>query len=917
MDVVVDYAAEDMTVETPLHNLPVRLTSFVGRSDELAGVVARLEGSRLVTITGPGGAGKSRLVLEAAASVVHHFPEGVWFVELMSTETRAGIVSAIGTVLDIPEVPGTDHAETIMQRLRTRTTLIILDNCEHVADVVGEIIDPLLGECPDVTFAATSRERLGIRGEVLWPISGLDYPDPSGPAWYVSELPEAVKLFVERGGAVNPAFVITESNAFDVASICERLDGLPLAIELAAARLNAYSVADINRRLDDALAFLTSTLREDLGRHSSLHRVVSWSYGLLSEQERLVFRRLGVFAGGFDLELGVEVAGYDMHPGLFERAIESLIDKSLLARTTSAGPEARFRLLESLRQFSLDLLVEGKEIDELGEHHAQAYARLADVAEPELWGAGQVAWLNRLERDHANLLAALSWGLDHDEAELAQRIAGSMSRFWDLRGHYSEGLEWLRLSATLDGAVTDEVGVRLFNGLATLAVLNGEIELAMESCERSIQMATVAGDDAGRAYGLQYLGLCWIYAQDLMRAEDTLRESIRAAEAAKVPMLIGWSSIFLSAVAAESGRSAEMKEIALTARHALIQAEELEGIGWSFIAEGISHRLAGSLHAAAINQREGLKRFRTLRAGWGISVAGVVAATIWLDLEQWEAAACTYARSELLRAAVGAVHLPTLERWIGDGCERARGHLGTAEFDRVWTSATEVRVEDVPQLIRDDLDELIRRTERIDIRSPRSEANEVLLRREGDVWLLAQGDMETRLRHLVGFAHLATLLNNPNREYAALELATADRGAAFDPGRRREPDLRIAPSGVGPTLDHQATSQYRQRVADLQEELDEAEEWSDIERAARVRTEIDAIASELSSSIGLGGRSRPVSSDAERARVNVTKAIRSAIGRITKASPPTGAHLEASITTGTFCKYSPDPSSPIRWHVEP
>jgi predicted ATPase len=900
-------------VAADLHtnNLPVRLTSFVGRMGALEGVGDRLRASRIVSIVGPGGVGKSRLAVEAASVAAARFSQGVWIAELHSTDSEEGIYAAIATAFDLAGVPGVTMRGIVESHLRDSDMLLILDNCEHIANQVGLVMYNLAETCPGLRLLATSRERMRMTWETVWPLTGLEIPastvDPN------DVLPESLELFRQRGQAVDPDFEITDATVEAVCDICRRLDGLPLAIELAAARLDTFSPLEICDRLDNIATFLIAPHHDLDDRHSSMQTVMSWSYGLLSPTEQATFARLGVFSGGFDCEMGRAIGGLGQERSVFEETLESLIAKSLVTRTDDTI-HARYRLLESLRQFALGLLASQQQLTDMRAHHAAQFTALAAESVPKLWSRDQAEWLIRLEADHDNYRTALAWLLDNGTTSQAQQLAGSLARFWDLRGHYSEGLRWLRLACqrgiTEDPAIT----VLAWNGLATLALLNGDIEASMEACHVALEAAEACHDLAAKAYALQYLGLCSIYAQDLPRAREVLDRSVVAADLSEQPLLSGWSGVFLTAVELFSGDLDAGRTRFLEARHLLEMAEDSEGVAWTHVAEAIERWQSDDLSATAQALRAAMGCFGPLRAGWGASVAGVVTGRVLVELDQHAEAVAILAQSETLRASIGAVHLPEVDRWLAEGLDLARAALGPTTFTTIYEDAAKLPARGVQRVVEDEVERLVA------ITSSSSDVGEVTNEvriedasfvREGDVWALAFRGRTVRLRHLIGFDHLAVLLSAPGREVSAIELATS----------RGRSDVRVggqyllAEAHGDDLLDSQAVLDLKARLSELEQELAEAERWADSERVYRSRAEFDAIASHLAADLGLSGKSRRFGSPAERARVNVTKAIRSGIAKIAETSPDLGKHLTASVRTGTLCGYWPDPSSTIRWTV--
>lgn len=880
-------------------NIPARLTSFVGRAEDLKGVGERLRTSRVISIVGPGGAGKSRLAMEAAADLIDDFPDGVWVAELHTATSENDIYALIARALEVPGVPGMASASLVRSHLRDLEALVILDNCEHLIDELAAIVQALTASCPKLRFLATSRERIRTTGEMVWLLEGLEVP--SMEIDLEDEWVDSVELFRQRAQAVDPHFEVTSKTRLAVQDICLRLDGLPLAIELAAARLDMFSVGDVADQLDDIGGFLTSTLRDVDDRHSSLQDVMGWSYGLLSPGEQDLFDRLGVFSGGFDLDSARHVAGFDLSQDEFDAGFASLLSKSLISRVTGV-PESRYRLLEGLRQFAVALLGTKGRLRECMDRHARYFRDVAARAEPYLWSGEQVDWLERLETDLDNLRQALDRLLARDRTEDAQLMAGSLARFWDLRGHYAEGLDWLRRSIRLGEASDAEITVLVANGLATLAVLNGEIEISIAACEMALAAAEEVDDVAGKAYATQYLGLGCIYAEELDRAREILEESVGAARESGSAMLSGWSSIFLAGLELTTGDVGAGRSHYLQARAWLEGDDDAEAIGWTYVAEGIDGWRSDDHTKATTALQMAMTRFAPIHAAWGISIAGVTAGRVLLERGDNLEALHVLLFSEKLRAAIGAVHLPGVAAWSDEGLEMAGVEVGARDLEEVETEVGLVPFEKIPSLLHAAIDDLAREVRSRPVAPARRVDLEVVLRREGGLWELVTGAGTFHIPHVVGLSHLAVLLASPGREVAAVELGG---------------DGALSSGGDGAILDRRAIDQLKERLLALDEEISQASAREDRGRQSAAQAEFDEITSYLSSTLGMDGQSRDFTSPAERARVKVTKGIRLAIDKITEVAPDLGLHLETSISTGRFCFYRPDPSSNLRWVVIP
>jgi len=500
------------------NNLPQQVTSFIGREKEIAEVKALLGKTRLLTLIGSGGGGKTRLGLQVAADLLEGVGDGVWLVELAPLTDRNLVAQTVANVLGVREEMGRPLQQTLVDYLKARKLLLLLDNCEHLLDVCTRLADTLLQNCPEVQILATSREPMGIVGEQTFRVPSLSLPpQPTGVTAESVGQYEAVRLFVERATAVQPVFTIT--NAPALAQLCVRLDGIPLAIELAAARVRSLSVQEINGKLDNRFRLLTGGSRTALPRQQTLRALIDWSYDLLQEPEKRLLRRLAVFAGGWTLEAAEQVCVGDTG-GVEERGqpdeaaetldlLTSLADKSLVVAEPQEG-RARYRLLESVRQYAHDRLVEEGTFEVMRSRHQAFYQALAEEAEPKLLGPEQAAWLERLEREHDNLRTALEWPGD---AEAALRIAGALWRFWQVRGYFQEGRE--RLSAALAGApasIPPPIRAKALNGAGVLARSQGDYDAARAWVKESVDLYREAGDKLGIATSLTNLGLI-AYAQ--------------------------------------------------------------------------------------------------------------------------------------------------------------------------------------------------------------------------------------------------------------------------------------------------------------------------------------------------------------------------------------------------------------------
>ena len=426
------------------NNLPIQLTSFIGRANEIGEVKRLLFTTPLLTLTGSGGAGKTRLALRVAAEVLPLFEDGVWLVELGSLSEPSLVTQTAASALNVREQPGEPMSATLTNALQTRHLLLILDNCEHLVKSCADLAYGLLRSCRNLRILATSREPLRVAGETSWRVPSLSLPDPRDlPSLEDLTQYEAVRLLIERARSSLPSFTLTKQNAPHVLQICRRLDGIPLAIELAAARVRVLSVEQVARRLDDRFHLLTNGSRTAPPRSQTLQAAVDWSFNLLSDPERVLMRRLSVFAGGFTLEAAEAIcAGDGIGTSQILDLLTQLLDKSLVS-VENRDEDRWYRLLETVRQFSLRELLGSGEVTETRRRHRDWYLGLAERAEPEFLGTGQSAWYDRLEAEHDNLRDALEWSLNDGDHGEAERLAGALYWFWHVRGYFTEGRGWL------------------------------------------------------------------------------------------------------------------------------------------------------------------------------------------------------------------------------------------------------------------------------------------------------------------------------------------------------------------------------------------------------------------------------------------------------------------------------------------
>ncbi len=508
------------------NNLPRYLTSFVGRERELQEIKTSLSAVRLLTLTGTGGAGKTRLAVHVAAEVLEEFPDGAWIIELAALADPELVSQAVAIALHLTEQPKQPWRQTLVEHLRSKTLLLLLDNCEHLLSASAQLADALLRECPGLRILATSREGLGITGELTCTVPSLKLPDIAHlPP--VEQLPqyEAVRLFIERALFSRPGFQLTRNNAQAVAQICYRLDGIPLAIELAAARVKTMPVETIAVRLDDRFRLLTGGSRTALPRHQTLRAALDWSYALLTEAERVLFCRVVAFTGGFTLDAAENVCTND--PNDDDNVLElltRLVDKSLVI-FDEHDSQGRYRLLETVRQYGLARLLELGEADLIRKRHRDFFLALAERAEKELTGTDQGVWLDRLEREHDNIRAVFDSSLV--DVELGMRLASALWRFWMVRGYVGEGrARFATLLGRATGTEPAVVRAKTLTGAGILAWQQGDYAAARALNEEGLTILRELGEKSSIADALNNLGRVATAQGDYTAARGLYEETL-------------------------------------------------------------------------------------------------------------------------------------------------------------------------------------------------------------------------------------------------------------------------------------------------------------------------------------------------------------------------------------------------------
>ena len=530
------------TLDRQLHNIPAQMTSFIGRETELAEVSQALNAHRLVTITGSGGAGKSRLSLQVGMECLQEFADGVWLVELAPVTDPALVPQTLLSTFNLREDRHRSPQTVLVDFLRSKTILLVLDNCEHLIEACAQISDSLLQACPKLRILASSREALGITGEFAYRVPSLSTPNPEQlPPLDQLEKADSIRLFVERAATAKPGFTLTNVNAFSLAQICYRLDGIPLAIELAAARVKVLSPDQIAARLDDRFRLLTGGSRTALPRQQTLRAMIDWSYSLLSEQEQTLFRRLAVFVSGWTLEAAETVCGEDHNGMEVLDLLTRLVDKSLVFDEETRN-EIRYHRLETIRQYSREKFFETAEVELVRDRHLDFFVEFAELVDEKLKSSEQLLWQSRMSVEQDNLRAALDWGLSRNP-DSALRIVGAANLFWTAGGYSAEGFRWTQkaLEETEKTPVPDKTTneqrlvarAKALCGLTRLYLSLGDNANAKRVAEESVALYRQSQDRRGLAFALVVLAYPLEFLGERVQAEAALQESYAIGRAEK------------------------------------------------------------------------------------------------------------------------------------------------------------------------------------------------------------------------------------------------------------------------------------------------------------------------------------------------------------------------------------------------
>ncbi len=664
--------------------LPAEVTSFVGRRHEMAEVKRMLSASRLVTLTGVGGVGKTRLALRVAEDARRAFPDGVWLVELAALTDPALLAQSVSEALELRDHSSRPAVETLVDHLRDKQALILLDNCEQLVEDCARLTDRLLREAPRLRVLATSRQALGTAGEQTLAVPALALPDADGPRLSTAALAQcdAVRLFVERAGAILPGFAVTEANRDAVERVCRQLDGLPLGIELAAVRLRALSVQQLLDRLDDRFRLLTQGSRAVLPRHRTLRALVDWSYDLCTDKEQLLWARISVFAGSLDLEAAEAVCGGD---GIGREEVldlvTGLVDKSVLIREDH--PEAvRYRMLDTLRHYGRDRLAAAGEEAVRLRRHRDYYRGLAAAARAELFGPFQVPWFARLQREHTNLRAALEYSFaEPGQATVGLGIATDLLYHWITSYYLAEGRGWLDRGLALCPEPTEERARALWTD-SWLAIIQLDIDAAADMLEECRALGDRLGQDSVPAYVALYSGMVAMCRGNTESAVGLYEEAVARHRATGDPVGLALALIRLSLAHSFRGDAAR----AVAVGEESLAVCDAHGEGWhrayATMALGVEVWRQGDHERAEALEAESLIFNRSLDDPLGVGVNLEVLAWISASRQRYQRAARLLGALQNIWQSVGAPlsgygHLVRYH----EGCEAAtRQALGKQAF---------------------------------------------------------------------------------------------------------------------------------------------------------------------------------------------------------------------------------------------
>lgn len=671
-------------------NLPVQLTNFVGRRQQMVELRRLLAEARLVTVAGGSGMGKTRLAIEVARGMLDQLGGGVWFVSLASLSEPALIPNLVAEALGARDQQGESALTALQAHLGEEPALLVLDNCEHLLDSSARLAEELLRACPGLRVLATSQEPLRVPGEAVWRIPPLAVPGDEGRGARAGDF-ESVQLFAARAALVKPGFVLDDHGAATAAQICRRLDGIPLAIELAAARTEMMSLTDILERLEDRFRLLTGGMRTALPRHQTLRAALDWGHLLLEDPQRRLFRRLSVFVGSFEAAAAESVcSGPDLNADEVLGHLLRLADKSFVWPEPSPAGSTRYRVLETVRQYGAERLLESGEADRVRSRHADHFIALAEeIDRLQQHSPAETAWLARLEADHDNVRAALEWCRAHDAGRWL-RLATAMGWFWVTRGHLAEGREWLEGALAMTSL---DPGLRARGLLwaARLAFWQGDYEAALVACGQSLGLYRELGDDREAGWPLNLMGSTYMYQGRFAEAQSVLEEVLagRPSHEVRLEAMMALGELHL-----QQGRLAEARRLLEESRAAAAGPIGRVRVAPAELLLGIVGFFEGDLVRARTHLGASLEVFREMKNLYALAAVLELCAGLATAEGQPERALRLCAAAAQIRSSTRA-RLPehwrqVLERAVVGPAREAAG----PRADAAWAEGRAMTLEE-------------------------------------------------------------------------------------------------------------------------------------------------------------------------------------------------------------------------------
>ena len=930
------------TVVMGAGNLPRQVTSFVGHDEELLAIPALLDDTALVTLSGVGGVGKTRLAIEIAGSTAHRFRDGAWLCELASVRDTEAVPSALLETFGVEARQGSSIDDTLGQFLASKDLLVVLDNCEHLLRPVAALVGTIVRDCPGVRVLATSREGLGLPGERILAVGSLELPDADDDIDEVAAR-DAVRLFVERAQAVRAGFAVDQTNAVAVAEVCRRLDGVPLAIELAAARVAMLTPTEIAERLDQRFRLLTGSERGTAERHQTLRAAIDWSYELLDASEQRVLDRLSVFVGSFSLDAAEAVTS----GGVVDRAdvfelLAGLVARSLVQANT-AGSETRYRLLETVRQYAQEHLDDAEETESVRAAHARWCAALVEELTQVAQTGERQPRVDSSGNEADNVRAALAWAIEVGDVDTLLRFYTSRGIWWanvheinyamqqaaaralDVPGvaedpryplvlveaafaaaHRGQVADMARYRTALEACETPlgpEAAAYIEFAQTQIAGAEGRVDLWIEHAKRSVALQRELSSGPDLAAALTNLALGQTLAvveldEAVAEANEALAIIGGSRQLAGAPFVLGSAAFVLADT--EPDRAGFLM-------HESLAAES------SRFGQGLLHSMLADVAERLGDRKLALEYWlagasATAWAGLSELLGRNLRRIAFLLLEHDPETAAVLLGAGLERSGASRLTVRVIDT-LEHGIEELSEELGAERCEQLMARGRSIDDQAAVALARTAATPLLTAEPSVETGSRRApirtdgagqEAGNVF-RRDGDAWVLSFADQTVQLRDAKGLRYLARLLSQPGREIHVSDLAG---DGASEAGRSGPIDV---------VLDDAAARAYRDRIAELEADLAEAREWNDTERVARAEVEIEAITDQLSSAYGLSGRARTTGDPSERVRKAVTNRIKDSLSRIAGEHEPLGRHLTNSVRTGSFCSYAPE--HPMVWKL--